>query len=161
MFGLANSASAYVWESRKAMREHQSMTQSVGMTVSYPASIHNLLCDEDPLSDASSTWDNYLGGSSTPRRICAMPTAPRDPPPPVAEPSNTTYTPPGHHAQALANMQAHANELRAPPGQAPPPANLPPRPHSELKGGNPVGVARQWARGVHCNIFNEARMQLP
>jgi len=142
------------------MREHQSMTQFVGMTVSYPASIHNLLCDEDPLSDASSTWDNYLGGSSTPRRKCAMPTAPRDPPPPVAEPSNTTYTPLDHRAQALAT-QAHANELCAPPGQAPPPANLPPRPHSELKGGNPVGVARQWARGVHCNIFNEARMQLP
>jgi len=31
----------------------------------------------------------------------------------------------------------------------------------KLKGGNPVGVARQRAHGVHCNIFNEARMQLP
>ena len=41
------------------------------------------------------------------------------------------------------------------------PANPPPLPHSEPKGGNPIGDARQCAHGVHCNIVNDARMQIP
>ena len=42
------------------MHGRQSAPQFVGMTGSYLASIHDLLCDEDPLSDASGTGDNYL-----------------------------------------------------------------------------------------------------
>ena len=34
------------------------------------------------------------------------------------------------------------------------------RPHSESKGGNPTGSARQRVRQVNRNIINDARMQL-
>ena len=64
----------------------------MGMTRSYPTSIHNLMCDEDPLSDASSTGDNYLGGASAPRHLCAMATALHESPPQVAS-SHSTHTP--------------------------------------------------------------------
>ena len=46
----------------KAMHGHQPTSQFVGMAGSYPDSIHDLLCYEDPLSDSSSTGDNYLEG---------------------------------------------------------------------------------------------------
>ena len=46
-----------------------------------------------------------------PRRVCAMAGAPSDPPLEVV-PSQQMYTPPDHRAQALANAQANAEELR-------------------------------------------------
>ena len=49
------STDSYVWETHRTMHGRQSAPQFVGMTGSYLASIHDLLCDEDPLSDASST----------------------------------------------------------------------------------------------------------
>ena len=53
-FGLCNSASTYQRELRKIMSRSVPVTQLVGMT-GHPASFHDLLCDEDPLSEASST----------------------------------------------------------------------------------------------------------
>ena len=42
------------------------------MTESYPDSVHDLLCFEDPLSDSFSTGDSHLEGTSAPPRMCAM-----------------------------------------------------------------------------------------
>ena len=82
-----------------------------------PDSIHDLLCDEEPLSDTFSTGDNYLGDAHASPHMCAMATAPREQPQ-VVELSNTTHTPPDHWALALANAQVHAAELRTLPVQA-------------------------------------------
>ena len=61
------------------------MTQFVGMTGSYPVSVHDLLCYENPLSDSSSMGDNNLEGTSALPRLCAMANAPVvDPSPEVA-----------------------------------------------------------------------------
>ena len=78
------------------MHGRQSAPQFVGMTGSYLASIHDLLCDEDPLSDASSTGDNYLEGALAPRRVRAMAATPSEPPPEVVS-SQATHTPQDHH----------------------------------------------------------------
>ena len=153
MFSLRNSMDTYVRETHKIMHGHQSTPQFVGMTGSYPTSILDLLCDEDPLSDASSTGDNYLEGASAPRCLCALSTAESEPPPHV-ESSQATHRPLDQHAQVLANAQAHAHELRPKPEQTPPLANPPPRPHSEPKGGNSTRAARQRARGVNHDIVN-------
>lgn len=59
VFRQANSANAKVRETRKAMHEHRPTSRLVGVTEGYPDSIHDLLCDEEPLSDASSMGDNY------------------------------------------------------------------------------------------------------
>jgi hypothetical protein len=101
-FGLRNSADTYAREMHKAMRGHQPTSQFVGMAGSYPDSVHDLLCYEDPLSDSSSIGNNYLEGVSMPRRMCAMAGAPSDPPPEVVL-SQQTHTPSDHRAQALAN----------------------------------------------------------
>ena len=97
----------YVRETRKIMHGNQPTSQFVGMAGSYPASIHDLLCDEDTLSDSSSTGDNYLEGASAPRHVCAMAAAPSEPPPQAVS-SQATHTPPDQRAQALANAQADA-----------------------------------------------------
>jgi len=86
----------------------------MGMARIYPASVHDLLCNEDPLSDSSSTGNNYLEGASAPRRVCAMAAAPSELPPQAAA-SQATHTPKDHHAQALANAQAHTAEFCALP----------------------------------------------
>ena len=78
------------------------------MTESYPDSVHDLLCYEDPLSDSSSMGDNHLEGTSAPLRVCAM--ANNDPPPEVM-PSQQTHTLPDHREQGLANAQAHGEDL--------------------------------------------------
>jgi hypothetical protein len=54
------------------------------MTESYPDSINDLLCYEDPLSDSSSTGDNHMEGTSVLLCVCAM--ANKDPPPEVMPP---------------------------------------------------------------------------
>jgi hypothetical protein len=77
-FGLRNATSVYAREVRKATQGFQPASQFVGMTESYPDSVHNLLCFEDPLSDSSSTGDSRLEGTSEPPRMCA--TADGDPP---------------------------------------------------------------------------------
>ena len=82
-FGLCNATSVYAREVRKATQRFQPTSQFVGMAGSYPDSIHDLLCYEDPLTDSSSTGDNYLEGVSVPRRVCAMAGAPSDPSPEV------------------------------------------------------------------------------
>ena len=51
------------------------------MVGSYPDSVHDLLCYEDPLSDSSSMGDNHLEGTSPPPCMCVM--ADNDPPPEV------------------------------------------------------------------------------
>ena len=71
-FGLRNSASVYVRELHKAAQGRQPAAQFVGVTESYPDSVHDLLCFEDPLSDSSSMGDNRLEGTSAPPRMCAM-----------------------------------------------------------------------------------------
>ena len=114
VFGQANSANTYAQEAREIMREHRSVTQLVGITEVYPDSIHDLLCDEDPLSDASCTGDNYWADAHASPHICAMAAAPREELP-LVEPSNTTHTPPDPRADMLTNVQAHAIELRALP----------------------------------------------
>ena len=101
-FGLRNSADMYVRETHKIMREHQPTQQFVGMAGSYPASVHDLLCYEDPQSDSSNTGDNYLEGVSAPHRVCAMATAPREPPPQVVS-SQAMHTPLYQRSLALAN----------------------------------------------------------
>ena len=63
-FGLRNSASIYAQEMHKAAQGRQPITQFLGMTGSYPDSVHDLLCYEDPLSDSSSTGNNRLEGTS-------------------------------------------------------------------------------------------------
>ena len=78
------------------------------MTESYPDSVHDLLCFEDPLSDSSSTGDNRLGGTSAPPRMCAM--ANGDPTPAVV-PSEQTHTPADHREHALANAVVHGEDL--------------------------------------------------
>ena len=93
------------------MHGHQPTSQFVGIARSYPNSVHDLLCYEDPLSDSSSTWDNYLEEASAQRRVCAMADAPNDSPPEVV-PSQQTRTPSDHRAQALTNAQAHGEDLR-------------------------------------------------
>ena len=72
----------------------------MGMTESYPDSVHDLLCFEDPLIDSSSTGDSRLEGTSAPPCMCAM--ADGDPPPEVVS-SEQTHTPTDHHERALAN----------------------------------------------------------
>ena len=83
--------------------------QFVGMTESYPDSVHDLLCFENPLSDFSSTGDNHLVGTFAPPCMCAM--ADGDPPPEVV-PSEQTHTPANHRERALANALAHGEDLR-------------------------------------------------
>ena len=61
----------------------------MGMTESYPDSVHDPLCYEDPLSDSSSTGDHHLEGTSMPPRMCVV--ADGDPPP-EAVPSDWTHT---------------------------------------------------------------------
>ena len=82
-FGLRNSAGTYAREMHKAMHGHQPTSQFAGMAGSYPDSVHDLLGYEDPLTDSSSTGDNYLEGVSAPQHVCAMAGAPSDPPPEV------------------------------------------------------------------------------
>jgi hypothetical protein len=101
-FGLLNSADTYVRETHKLMRGRQCTPQFVDMTGSYPASINDLLCDEDPLNDASSTGDNNLEGASAPRRVCSMATTPSEPPPHGVSPQ-AMHTHADQHGQALAN----------------------------------------------------------
>ena len=79
----------------KAAQGRQPTTQFMGMTGSYPDSVHDLLCYEDPLSDSSSIGDNNLEGASVPPRVCAMADAPNDPPSEVV-PSQRTCTPSDH-----------------------------------------------------------------
>ena len=73
---MSNSAGTYAREMHKAARGHQSASQVVGMAGSYPDSVHDLHCFEDPLSDSSSAGDNYLEGASAPHRVCTMASAP-------------------------------------------------------------------------------------
>jgi hypothetical protein len=82
-FGLRNSASVYARELHKATQGRRPTPQFVGMTESYPNSVHDLLCYEDPLSNSFSMGDNHLEGTSAPHRVCAMADAPVDPPPEV------------------------------------------------------------------------------
>ena len=127
------------------------------MTESYPDSVHDLLCFEDPLSDSSSTGDNRLEGTSAPPHLCAM--ADNEPPPEVV-PSEQTQTPADHRERALANAQAHGEDLSR-RQQTPPPMDQPSQAPSGSKGINPAGSARQRARRVNHDIINDARMQLP
>ena len=78
VFGQANSANAYVRETRNAMREHRTVSRLVGVTEGYPDSVHDLLCDDECLSDASSTRDNYPAGAHTSPRMCALAATPRE-----------------------------------------------------------------------------------
>ena len=91
-FGLRNSAGTYAREMHKAMHGHQPTSQFAGMAGSYPDSVHDLLCYEDPQSDSYSTGDNYLEGALAPRRVRAMAAAPSEPPPEVVL-SQATHTP--------------------------------------------------------------------
>ena len=101
--------------------------------------------------------DNHLEGTSPPPRMCAM--ADNDSPPEVV-PSQQTHTPPDHRERALANGQAHGEDLRH-RQQTPPPMDQPPWAPSGSKRINPMGSARQRARGVNHDMINDARMQLP
>ena len=107
------------------------------MTESYPDSVHDLLCYEDPPSDSSSTGDNHLQGTSMPPRVCAM--ADNDPPPEVV-PSQQTHTLVDHRECALANAQAHGEDFCR-RQQTPPPVDQPPRAPSGSKGISPAGSA--------------------
>ena len=129
----------------------------MGMTESYPNSVHDPLCFENPLSDSSSTGDNHLEGTSAPPRMCAM--ADGDPPPEVV-PSEQMHTPADQHEHALTNVLAHGDDLRH-REQAPPPVERPPRAPSGSNGVNPTSSARRRARAVNHDIINDARMQLP
>jgi hypothetical protein len=151
-FGLRNSATVYVRELHKAAQGRQPVPQFVGMMESYPDSIHDILCFEDPLSDSSSTGDNHLEGTSAPLSMCSM--ADNDPPLEVV-PSEQMHTPADHHERALANAQAHGEDLRR-RQQTPPPVNQPPRAPFGSKGIDPVGSVRQRARGVNLDIINDA-----
>ena len=122
-FGLRNAASVYVREVHKAAQRFQPASQFVGMMESYPDSVHDFLCYEDPLSDSSSTGDNHLGGTSAPPRMCAM--ADGDPPPEVV-PSEQMHTPADQREHELANALAHGDDLRH-REQVPPPVERPPR----------------------------------
>ena len=97
-FGLRNATSVYAREARKAAQRSQPASQFVGMMESYPDSVHDLLCYEDPLSVSSSTEDNYLEGVSAPPRVCTMAGAPSDPPPEVVPSQQTHSTPSDHYA---------------------------------------------------------------
>jgi hypothetical protein len=130
-FGLRDSVGTYVRETHKIMRGHQPTLQFVGMAGSYPDSVHDLLCYEDPLSDSSSMGEHYLEGASVLCRVCAMAAAPSEPPPPPLS-CQPSHTPPDPYAQALANAQAHAEELRPQRRNSPPPANPPLRPYSHI-----------------------------
>ena len=127
------------------------------MTESYPDSVHDLLCFEDPLSDSSSMGDNRLEGTSVPPRMCAM--AAGDPPPEVV-PSEQTHTPADQHERALANAQALDEDLRR-HRQTPPPGDQSLRAPSGSKGMNLAGFAHQRAHRVNHDIVNDARKQLP
>ena len=100
--------SVYAREACKAAQGFQPASQFVGMTESYPDSVHDLFCFEDPLSDSTSTGDSRLGGTSAPPRMCAM--ADGDPPPEVV-PSEQTHTPADHREHALVNARAHGEDL--------------------------------------------------
>ena len=108
------------------------------MTESYPDSVHDLLCFEDPLSDSSSTGDNRLEGTSAPPRMCAM--ADGDLPPEVV-PSKQTHTPADHPEHVLVNARAHAEDLLN-RRQMPLPVEQPPRAPSGSKRINPTSSAR-------------------
>ena len=88
-FGLCNATSVYAQEVRKAAQGFLPASQFVGMTESYPDSVHDLLCYEDPLSDSSSTGDHHLEGTSMPPRMCVVADGN---PPPEAVPSESTHT---------------------------------------------------------------------
>ena len=89
-FGLCNSASTYQRELRKIMSWSVPVTQFVGMT-GHPASFHDLLCDEDPLSEASST-ECYVPYDPPLRKECTMMGVHEEPPPEAVE-SQATHTP--------------------------------------------------------------------
>jgi hypothetical protein len=145
-FGLCNSASIYAREMYKAAQGRQPMSQFVGMVGSHSHSVHDLLCYEDPLGDCSSKGDNVLVGASVPPRVCAMAGDSSDSSPEVV-PSQQTHAPSDHRAQALANAQAHAEDLRLRWWHTPPPEDQPSRAHSGSKGGNLAGSTQQRARG--------------
>jgi hypothetical protein len=84
-------------------------TKLVGMTGYGPASFHDLLSDDDPLTEGSSVGDvSSLGCLAL--RECAM----VDVQGPQLVPVETgdTQTPPHLCEQALANAQAHGKDLR-------------------------------------------------
>ena len=141
------------------MHGHQPTSQFVGIARSYPNSVHDLLCYEDPLSDSSSTWDNYLEEASAPRRVCAMAAAPSEPPPKVA-PLQEMHTP-------------RITVCRRSPTRRPmlrnfvPSTSTRPRwrisPHDLTPGRKrqiPLVLCGS-AREINRDIINEARMQLP
>ena len=118
-FGLRNSVSIYARGLHKAAQGRQPASQFMGMTESYPDSVHDLLCYEDPLSESSSMGDNHLEGTSAPPRVCTM--VDNNPPPEVVPPQQM-HTPPDHREQALANARAHGKDLRR-RQQTPPPVD--------------------------------------
>ena len=121
--------SVYAWEARKATQGFQPASQFVGIIESYPDSVHDLLCFDDPLSDSSSTGDNHLEGTSAPLRMCAM--ADGDTPPEVV-PSEQTYTPVDQCKRAFADAQGHDEDL-CHRRQTPPPEDQSLRPPLGLK----------------------------
>ena len=156
-FGLRNAASVYAREVRKATQGSQSTPQFVDMTESYPDSVHDLLCFEDPLSDSSSTGDNRLEGTSVPPFMCAM--ANGDPLPEVVSPEQTHISA-DQRERALADAQAHDEDPRR-RRQTPPPGDQSLRAPSGSKGMNPAGSAHRRALRVNHDIVNDARMHLP
>ena len=126
------------------------------MTESYPDSVHDLLCFENPLSGSSSTGDNRLEGTSALPRMYAMANGEL---PPEVVPSEQTHTPADQREHALANALAHGDELRH-GEQAPPPAGQPPRAPSGSKEVNPTSSGCRCARAVNHDIINKAHIQL-
>jgi hypothetical protein len=108
-FGLTNTASFYARELRRGLPQPPPATEFMGMTGYSPASSHNLFSNNDLLSEGSSIGDVSSPGYPA-LRECAM--ADVQGQQPVLVETEDMHTLPDLRAQALANTQAHGEDLR-------------------------------------------------
>jgi hypothetical protein len=108
-FGHTNTASVYAREFRRALPQPSPAIDFVGMTGYSAASFHDLFSDDDLLSEGSSIGDLSPLGCPALRECAMADMQGRQPVPVETEDTHTALDP---CAQALANAQAHGEDLR-------------------------------------------------
>jgi hypothetical protein len=161
LFGLTNAASVYDRGLWRDIPQPPPLTEFVGMTGYGPASFHDLFSDDDLLSEGSSVGICLGGGAgrlvapwlSRVVGICLGGGAGRLPIPLEIEDKNTLPDP---CAQALANTQAHGEDLRQRQHHQPPPASVHLQRNSEPNARNVASGARARACQVEQAIVADA-----
>jgi hypothetical protein len=156
LFGLTNAVSVYARELRRALPEPPQATEFVGMTGYSPASFHDLLSDYNLLSEGSSVC-NMLSPSCPALRECAM--ADVQGRQPVLVETEGTHTPPDLRAQAMANTQAHGEDLRRRLQHQLPPPSLHPRHNSEPKTHSNQTPQSTNSKGAHPSWVTTPRLR--